>query len=125
MEELRRQDAQLKGDGRTIQKINDLKIYTDKYQQLIGEGFNPAQANEAASKFASNSIQLNDIDSRSATDKARAISSLTKIGGGGGVETGGGRDPLLTAAQRQIQLHEQANAYLAMIAEADKKGISP
>jgi len=119
-QELKIQALQIKGDNLGLQRLDDLSVFAEKYQELLAAGIDEKTAKDLASKFAKNAITL-DAKGGMAAAQSTIADSLTRIGGGGGVYAPSG-DPLLTAAQRQIQLHEDELIYLKEIAGAGKKG---
>jgi len=108
--ELTRQKGQLTGNSKMAQGADDFAAYKEKYDQLIGEGRDPDQAKAIASRFTQNSISLESLSGQSSLNAAAAVSSMARIGGGGGVEAVGG-DRLLTATERGNSLLEKIESY--------------
>lgn len=109
------QRATLKGDSKTLTKIEDLSTFISKFEELKGAGQSEETAKAAATQFTKNSIALDARDTAFAANEAVSATSLARMGGGGNIGAGGA-DPMLTAAQRNNDLQETANGYLATIA---------
>lgn len=117
--ELDMQQAQIANNTKQRQRLTDLNIFTQKFQELLSAGFEKPEAEKLAGQFSGNAISLNASKTELALAGATVADSLSRIGGGGGVYAPGG-DAMMSALQRQNQLAEEANKYLALIAEADK-----
>lgn len=117
--ELKMQQAQLKGDTSQRRRIGDLSLFTSKFEELLGQGFEKAEATKLATQFSTNAVALNANQTELKLNAATVADSLTRIGGGGGVYAPGGGDPMIGLAQRQNQLTEMAVKYLEDIASRE------
>lgn len=118
------QDATLRGDGKKIQRLKDLGVFQEKYQEMRDAGYSEKEAKSGAGKFASNAIDLSGTEAMLALNGSAVADSLARIGGGGNVYTpGAGADPMLSQAQRQTDLLEDSLKYLEAIAKSAGGGV--
>lgn len=118
-QEIAKQRAVLKGDSKMAESIDDLSAFTDKFQELIGKGFGREEAGATAKEFAANTVSL---DARQQAAGGTIVAdSLARIGGGGGVYSGG--DKATNLLERQLRLHEREVEYLEVIASTKVGGV--
>lgn len=113
--DLSKQKAEITGDSRKLEGINDFQIYKEKYEELTGKGMNASDADKTARQFASNAVTLDARHTANAMINETVVDSLQRIGGGGNVSLAG--NSLLDVAKRQLDLHEREVQYLQIIAE--------
>lgn len=108
--EVSHQAAELKGDSKEMQKLDNLSVFQQKFEELrqIMPG---NDAKDRAMSFASNSIALKARDQAMEYNNSAKVSSLAALGLGGNVGPGAG-NPMQTVAEQQKALQEQANDYL-------------
>ena len=83
--EMKVSDAQVSGNSDEILKQEDAAVYQQKYEQLR-QIYGADKADTMAKQFADNAIKMDGNRMARETDQSAAVSSLARIGGGGGVE---------------------------------------
>ena len=107
-----RLDAQVSADRNKIVAIDDRDRQVAKSRELQATlGISAPEADKRAAAFSASSITLEDRQDRMSADAAAAVSSMAKIGGGGGVEATA--TDMLSLARRTAAATEATAKYLA------------
>ena len=107
-----RLDAQVSADRNKMVAIDDRDRQVAKSRELQATlGISAPEADKRAAAFSASSITLEDRQDRMSADAAAAVSSMAKIGGGGGVEATA--TDMLSLARRTAAATEATAKYLA------------
>lgn len=104
--DIRGRGARVRGDIKTAQAMEDLSKFSHHAEQLMGAGFKKEEALQLAKEQTGADIADEYGGGRG------QVSSLTAIGGGGGLP---GIDPATEIARRQEILQQQMVGYLAIM----------
>ncbi len=116
--QLAQQDADIKHDSGQRRSLKDLSVFTEKFNELLGAGFEVPAAGNIAKQFATNAATLS-AQSPAELGLSTVADSLQKIGGGGGSFASG--NDTKTLLERQTRLQEQMAEYLETLAESEKE----
>jgi hypothetical protein len=109
--EVEGQRARARGDVRTARASEDLSRFTSHFDQLLSAGFGKPEAIKTALEQTGGDI------AEEISQTKPPVSSLTAIGGGGGLPQ---VDAQLDIARRQEQLQQKMVEYLAILSGAEQ-----
>ena len=118
--DIQNRHAAATGDASTIQKNQAVSEFQDVYDSVLEATGNSATAEALGRRAAQDSVNLQGIQMQQAANTSGAVSSLARIGGGGGAEA---VDTQIDLMKQSRDIQQTISNTLIVIRDA-KKGIN-